>query len=112
MDFSLSALEDGTLTVSLVPPIPIGGFSMEYLETSRFGGLSGIVQKYMASGYYGVSGMNIVNSGLGVFSVQMNSSDCSGFDFGNHAYLIQRTDPGARTVFVEGYRLILPGPAY
>jgi hypothetical protein len=107
-DFTLCRYEDGSLVVSLAPGTNIGGWSMRFALQHRFGGISGIIEKWMASGYYGVSGMNINNSGQGVFNIGVNSADTSGLDFGNYAYTVERLDSGFRTILTEGYLQLTP----
>ncbi len=110
-DFSLSRLEDATLTVSMAPPTPIGGWMLRFWMQNRFGGISGFAQAYVSSGYNGQSGINVINSGQGVFSVTIPSMATSGLDYKNYAYAIERLDSGFRTVISEGYVLLLPSVA-
>lgn len=105
-DFQLYKYEDGTLVVALENPEPIGGWSVRFQLCKRqadLGGVSGLVLKSMAAGFYGVSGMTIVNSGAGELSVALYSQDFSGLDAGNYPYQIARTDSGQRTILTEGY---------
>ena len=69
------------LTVTLTPPTNIGGWSIRWMAQRYFGGLSGLVTKYTASGFDGQSGITITNSGQGVFNVQINSADSSGMPY-------------------------------
>ena len=104
MDWSISRLEDAVLEINLTPPVAIGGWNIHTRIQKRFGDVaSGILDKWMASGYYGTSGMNIVNSGQGIFNVAINSVETSGLDFGNYCYNVVRLDSGNRSVLVEGY---------
>ena len=104
-NFVSAVYEDGLLVISMTPEEPVGGWTLQTVVTKRFGGTP-LVSRYMASGYYGVSGMNIVNSGQGIFSVTLNSSDFSGKDPGNYAFQITRTDSGSRTNLTDGYLML------
>lgn len=104
-DFSLFLIEDGTLSVSLVPPTPLGGFGIQFVMTKRLGG-STIILKSMNSGYSnGESGVSMVNSGTGVFNVSLYASECSGLDAGAYSYTVNRTTSGKATALTEGYRI-------
>lgn len=107
-DFSLVKFEDGVLTVGLQPAVPIGGWDMRVTFTKRHGQVSGYFTKCVASGYSAASGVSIVNSGNGVFSVTLDSVDTSGLEYGNYAYTVERMDSGHRTVLTEGYLLLTP----
>ncbi len=108
-DFSLTPLEDGVFIINMAPGTPIGGWAMRFQAQKRFGGISGFMQKYTASGYNGQSGINITNSGQGQFNVQLNSVDTSGLNFGVYTYCCERLDVGSRTVLSEGFITLLPG---
>ena len=105
--FSLHKLEDADITVPLVPETAIGGWSVQMQLSKRFGSTSGHILKSMASGYYGVSGMNIVNAGQGQFSFTVQSRDTSGMDAGIYAYTIRRIDSGFYTDLTQGYMSLL-----
>lgn len=109
-DFVWTKWDDGTLVVEMADPIPVGGLSIEFKTQRRFGDdfASGYVTKSMASGFYGVSGMNIVNSGEGKFNVAIAGVDTSGMDCGEYAFKIARTDSGSRTSYTEGYMSLQP----
>jgi hypothetical protein len=100
-NFTLARYEDGILTVSMTPPTPIGGWTLQFSVCTRFGGTSPLVTKSCASGYNGTSGITITNSGQGFFAVQLKSADTSGLDPGNFAYVIERLDSGARSLIVQ-----------
>lgn len=104
-DFVLS-YEDGALNISMTPSIPIGGLNFQFVMMKRFGSPTPILIKSMISGYYGVSGMDIINSGLGVMRVLLSAMEVSGLPFGNYAYQVQRLDSGSITTISEGYRLL------
>lgn len=110
VDFSMARNEDATLSVSLQPPTPIGGWDLRFQSSKRHGGLSGGLTppKVSASGFSGVSGITVVNSGQGQFNVSLNSVDSSGLDFGAYAYSIERMSSGARSVLTQGFIQILP----
>ena len=107
-DFSISQGSDGTLTISLSPPLPIGGWTLQTQVVKYFGASSGLLTYSMASGYYNVSGMNITNSGQGVFRTSIRSVDMSGIDCGAYSYRVRRLDSGSVTTLSEGYFLITP----
>lgn len=105
-DFCITKKNDSTLTIPLSPPVPIGGWEVEFQLNQNFPlppKSSGLIVKSMASGFYGVSGMNIVNSGQGSFRVSIPSVDTSGLCAGNYAYAIRRTNSGFYTTLTEGY---------
>lgn len=108
-DFFLAHFADGVLTVSMAPPVAIGGMDLRFTLTKRFESAAPLVQKSMASGFYGVSGMNITNSGQGVFQVQLFGSEMSGQDPGAFAWTVQRLTSGVRTLVADGYLVLLPG---
>ena len=107
-DFSLARYEDGNLTITMAPATPIGGWSVQLRIYKHFGGGSGLVIKNMASGFINVSGINIINSGQGIFNVTLNSADTSGLAYGNYVYEAVRLDSGYRSVLAEGILSILP----
>lgn len=107
-DFSFLRWENATLNVSLTPPTPITGWSLHFQAKKYFGGESGLANAYAASGYTGVSGISILNAGNGVFSVNVPSAATSGWNYGNFAYSISRTDSGFQTVLSQGFILLNP----
>ena len=110
LDFPLNRFEDGVFVVSMSPPQDISNWSLRFFMQHRFGGVSGLIQKYAASGYGGgVSGITITNSGQGVFNIAFRSVDTSGLEYGNYAYTVERTESGHRQILTEGYMNILPG---
>lgn len=109
MDFSMAPREDGTLAVSMTPPVGISGWSLQFLLQKNFGGISGLIVKSAASGFNNVSGINILDGVQGQFNVKINSVDTSGFSSQNYAYTIARLDSGFVTTLVEGYLLLQPG---
>lgn len=106
-DFSWIKYDDGVLTIALTPPAPIGGWDLRFSLTKRFGGESLLVTKSCASGYNNVSGINIVNSGQGIFNVALSSVDTSGLQPGLYASRCERMNSGARTTLSEGYMVLL-----
>lgn len=118
-DFQLAISEDGLLTVQMAPPIPIGSWSIAYVQTRRFGGenlynlsgisqFSGMICKWASSGFNAVSGITIANSGAGIFNVNLWAADMSGQAFGDYAYRTLRTDSGAMAYLSQGYRIATP----
>ena len=108
VDFQHVRMDDGILTVSMAPPVAVDGWSIRFEVFKHFGGVSGMMLKSYASGYNGVSGITITNSGQGVFNVRLNQVDTSGLEYGNYACQITRMNSGARTVIDEGFITITP----
>ncbi len=104
-DFVLGLGEDGVLTVSLAPPTAIGGWDIEFLQSRHCGSASGIITKYVGSGFNGASGITITNSGYGVMQIALFAREMSGYDPGNYAYQVLRLTSGSRTVLSEGFRI-------
>jgi hypothetical protein len=109
IQYYLSQFSDGMLTIGMAPPQPIGGWSIRLEVLNAFGGMSGLIQKYCASGYNGVSGITVVNSGEGIMQVQFNSPDTSGMNYGNYPIVVEALQSGGRTPICEGYFTL--GPA-
>lgn len=108
-DFEISSLEDTPLVISMAPQVPIGGWDIRFECSKRFGVTSGfLIEKNVKSGYSGVSGITITNSGTGVFQVFISSQNTSGLEYGNYSYTLTRYDSGARTILVEGYLQLTP----
>lgn len=107
-DFSLDRTEDATVTIVMTPPTPIGGWSIRTTLTKRYGSVSGIFDKYVSSGLNGASGITVVDSGLGVFNVKIDSNDTSGLNYGNYVHCSKRLDSGFVTVLTEGFVSIMP----
>jgi hypothetical protein len=100
--------QDGILTINMIPPTPIGGWSITWSLTKRFGSTDYIAQRFVSSGLNNVSGINITNSGEGIFNVQVKSVDTSGLEWGNYAIYVKRTDSGFVTPLQEGYMVLQP----
>lgn len=110
-DFAIARWEDGILQITMNPSVAIGGWTIRFQAQHRFGGISGAIQRYISTGKNNQSGINILNSGLGIFTVQINSVDTSGLDFSNLTYVTERMDSGFRTIINEGFIALLPGGA-
>ncbi len=108
INFSLIRGEDAILNVNLNPPTPIGGWNLQFRVNKRFGSCSGLIFKNSASGFNGVSGITITNSGQGMFQIGINSVDTSGFQFGNYSFSTTRLDSGNVTVLNTGFLVLLP----
>ncbi len=106
-DWRIARWEDGTLIIGLSPATAIGGMPLQFQMQKRFGGISGFARRSMSSGFYGVSGMTIVDSGQGVMRVQFFKEDTSGLDFSNYVFQVTRTTSGSQTVVVDGYVPVL-----
>ena len=107
-DFSLAKFQDGTLTISMAPPQAIGGWPINFTVEKRYGSSDSLILKSVSSGFNGVSGITVVNSGQGVFNIAINSIDTSGLDWGNYATRSERVNSGARTPITEGFLLLTP----
>ena len=105
---NLSPGQDATLTIPLSPPTAVGGEQYKFLMTKRFGGGSGLVECYVNSGYNGVSGMSVVNSGQGQFQITFPGLNTSGLEFGNYACTIFRTKSGFFTPVSDFYITLGP----
>lgn len=107
VDYALAVGEDGTITLSLSTPVGIGGMNIEFVVMPRFDG-EPFITKSMASGFYGVSGMNIVESGEGIMRVNLYETEFSGRPYGNYASQWRRLDSGYHKIISEGYILRTP----
>lgn len=105
MDYPLPLYADGILTIEMEPPVAVGGWTVRYFETRRFGNQSGLIEKWGGSGFNNVSGVTVVNSGAGIFQIAINSVDTSGRCPGNYAFKFERMDSGSRNPLVEGYHI-------
>lgn len=108
-DFPFVRGQDGTLTVTLTPATSISGWTIKAEFQKRFGGASGLIVKYLASGFAGVSGISLIDGAQGSFALQMKAADTSGLEYGNYSYTISRQDSGFATVLSEGFLLLKPG---
>lgn len=108
-DYSICKFEDGVLTIQLVNPTPIGGWSLRADFTKRLGGTPRVT-KWISSGTpNGASGITITDSGQGVFRIALDSADTSGLAYGNYAFDVRRTDSGFVTDIAQGYQMVFPG---
>lgn len=107
-NYSWTRYEDGVLTVTMTPPVEIGGLEIRWGLSKRFGSEDFTVTKYMASGYSNTSGITMLDSGLGRFNVAINSVDTSGLDFGNYSTRAEILTSGRRKVVTEGYMILKP----
>ncbi len=107
-DFVVSRGTDLTIGIGIEPPVPVGGWEARFQVTKRFDESSGLITKSIASGFNAASGITLVNSGQGVFSVSLAANDTSGRPYGNYAYTFDRLSSGNVTRIVEGYILLNP----
>lgn len=109
-DFVLAKFEDGVLTISMVPAVAIGAWDIRFQLNKNFGmgQGSGLINKSCCSGFNGVSGITVTNSGQGTFNVSIQGINTSGLDYGNYAYTVQRYNSGFSTVLSRGYLLLEP----
>lgn len=110
-DFSLGSLEDGSLTVGLIPAANVSGWTLQFSLWRRqqavSGSVSGLITKSAASGFNNVSGINVTNGPGGVFVVNLGRFDVSGgLAPGAYSYKVERMDSGNATIISEGYRLV------
>ena len=104
-DFCFPRFNDGEVNFALEPAVPIGGWDIRFEMSRAFGGVP-LVTKYLNSGYNGVSGITVTNSGQGQLKVQLYAAEVSGVQPGNIAYMICRYTSGARTELAKGYRIM------
>ena len=106
-DFSLVKYEDGVLTIELSPPIPVGGMFLTFTMNKRMGGRVPLLTRSCGSGYGGgESGITVVNSGIGVVAIDIDSNNTSGLVPYNYACQLERMDPGNETVLWQGYMIL------
>ncbi len=122
-DFYTVQFSDGLLTVTMSPSVNISSWSLRYREFKNFGGgqplvlASGqgsglleenLVEKWCGSGTgNGVSGITILDSGVGMLRVDFPKAEISGREPGAYAYTLDRVDSGQARRVAEGYRLIV-----
>ncbi len=107
VDFSIAKSQDTDLVITLAPPAAIGGLDFLHLVFKRAGGEgSGLLSKSMASGFHGVSGMEIQNSGQGIMRITYNAVDTSGWETGNYWHQTFLTSSGEMTPVANGYILL------
>ncbi len=100
-------MSDGVLVVSMAPPTNISTWAIDYQQSLRAGG-DPFITKSTAPGFNGVSGITVINPGLGTLSVALFAAEMSGRQDDSYYYAIRRTDSGFASVLVEGYRLCSP----
>jgi hypothetical protein len=101
--------DDGLITIAMTPPQPIGQWSIHFqLNRQAEISVSGLVNKYVGSGYNNVSGINITSSGQGTFNVGITSTDTAALNTGTYYYTAIRTDSGFVSVLSEGYFILQP----
>lgn len=99
----LSPSTDLIIQDQIVPITAIGGWRIEFTVYKRFFGVSGIILCSTNSGYSNVSGIQIVNSGNGIFSITVSGGAFSGQNPGNLAFTVNRVGSGVGTLLSEGY---------
>ncbi len=109
IDIAFYRSEDGLINVSMTPPVAISGWSLQFQLMHRYGGVVPLINKYCASGFNNVSGINVTNGNLGVFNVALNQPDTSGLVSKNYFASILRTDSGSFGTLAEGIFSLLPG---
>lgn len=105
-DYTIVRGEDGAINLDMTPPTAIGGWDVRFYCTKRFGGVSGLITKSVASGYNGASGITVTNSGQGQMRINLNSADTSGLDIGNYSYKVERLNSGFVSCLSQGYMLV------
>jgi hypothetical protein len=99
----------GTDTVLLYSGTsPVDGFSMQFQAKHRFEGNSGLIECFGAPGYNGISGIAVINSGLGQAQIILPNWMTSGRPPGSYAYDLRRTDAGKQRILEIGLLEILP----
>ena len=108
-NFPLVSYADGLLSISMRPPTNIAGWNIQVQFLPRYGASSGLITKSCASGYGGgQSGVTVLNSGNGQFSIDVWSRDTSGFDAKNYYYSARRLDSGYAATLAEGFLVLTP----
>lgn len=107
-DISVVKYEDLTIPVTLSPPVAVGGLDLRFSVLRHFDGVSGIVEKFVSSGYNNTSGINITNSGQGIMSIRVRSQDTSGIDPGSYAWVLESLSSGVRTSLAQGFFVVGP----
>lgn len=102
-DIPIYVGEDGTVTVSMTPPVGIGGWTIRAQITKIFGSSSGIITAYVGSGMNNQSGINVVESGAGIFRFKIPGMQTSGLNPGNYACEVRRLDSGRNTLLQAGF---------
>jgi hypothetical protein len=108
-DFSLVKLEDGVLQIQLVPSVNISTWDLHF-QLKRFpSSESGFASRWAGSGTAGgASGITFVNSGTGIFNVDLRSIDTSGLDPLNYYHTTDRLSSGSRTRLAQGFLNLRP----
>lgn len=109
VDFQLPEQQNGNLQIVLSPPTSISGWTIQTDLMYRFNSPQPILSLYLASGYTsGQSGCTIVDGVQGIFNVSYSGSQVSGLSQSTNVlcYKSFRTDSGAPTPLVGGYRLL------
>ena len=111
-DFNFSVGEQFTAQINLRPNTSISGWTLVNWTTKRYGGWSGLIQKYwggsgfVASGsplgcsgpfVNGQSGINVTDPINGVIAVSFGQPDTSGWSPGNYYNYTERVDSGYQT---------------
>ncbi len=105
-DFPIVQQEDMRVSLNMNPPVPIGQWTIQFQVQRRFGGISGIMFASVASGFNGMSGITIIDSGQGQMVVTIPSVVTSGMNPGPKAFAGNRIDSGFHTCIVEGFLLL------
>jgi len=102
-NFQINRGVDGTVTIVMSPPVAIGGWPLQAVITKRMESSTEIITGYANSGYNGVSGILVTNSGAGMFNFSIPATITSGLDPGNYALNVWRLTSGQRTLIQQGY---------
>lgn len=108
-DLRLVRYADGLLTIAIHPPTPVGGMDLRFTVMKQFGANTSLITKSAASGLNNQSGINITDSGQGIFKINLQSVNTSGLEYGNYACVIENLTSGNRAVLAEGWLQLLPG---
>jgi hypothetical protein len=107
-NFLWSKFDNGNLVINLDPPTAIGG-SLGFVLGRYFEGDMNTIVKTAASGFNGVSGLTVLNSGQGQFSVALTTADTSGLDYGNYAFRAGAMTSGlVTTEYTLGFMCVTP----
>lgn len=117
-DYQINRSDDTIVNVSLAPPVPISGWTIQFQVILREGGVSPLLTEYIASGFTnGQSGGYLVNGAIGTFYFNIPGNITGGvasgisgisnpwnFDTYNHS--IYRLDSGFHSCLVIGNLLV------
>ena len=106
VDYSVDKLSDTSILLEMQPPVPVGGWTVVHTVTKRLGGLSGLIVLSCASGFSGVSGITVSDSGAGRFTLSYQSVYTSGWLPGVYTHATERVMSGQRSTLSKGFLVV------